>query len=219
MDNGREGGGWTLVIKNWYNSAFVGALVPAICDPNTNVNNCNQYVSQNAMGTPADALTFQGNYYKLADVDIRNGIIGPGQNFDVMNDAKYPAPFLGNGFNFENSYLLGYTGWFQYNQITAASTTSVTFRSRRVDGLLAWQGELICGTAGGFDTSAKGINCLNVNLLKGVNPQGGPGCNTSVYMGTGPGAATTLHQVTMFSSTTGDTQVSLCNGKQWTSQA
>ena len=76
MDNGREGGGWTLVLKNWYNPAFTGSQasggqVPAICDPTTNINNCNQYVSQNAMGTPADAITFQGNYYKLADSDIR----------------------------------------------------------------------------------------------------------------------------------------------------
>ena len=115
--------------------------------------------------------------------------------------------------------MLGYTGYFQYNQITAASTSSVTFRSRRTDSMLAWQGELICGTAGGFDTSAKGINCLNVNLIKGANPQGGLGCNASVYMGTGPGAGPTLHTVAMFSSGTADTQVSLCNGKQWTSQA
>ena len=155
----------------------------------------------------------------MADSDIRNGIIGPGQYFDVMNDAKYPSPYLGNGFNFEYTYLLGYTGYFQYSQITAASTTPVTFRSRRVDGALAWQGELICGTAGGFDTSAKGINCLNVNLVKGANPQGGPGCNTSIYMGTGPGADPTLHTVTMFSSISSDSRVSLCNGRQWTSAA
>ena len=116
-------------------------------------------------------------------------------------------------------FVVGYTGYFQYNQITAASTSSVTFRSRRTDSMLAWQGELICGTAGGFDTSAKGINCLNVNLIKGANPQGGLGCNTSVYMGTGPGAGPTLHTVAMFSSGTADAQVSLCNGKQWTSQA
>jgi hypothetical protein len=214
MDSGREGGGWTLVVKNWYKAAFTGGLVPAICDPATNANGCNSFISQNSMGAPADAGTFLGYVYKLADIDIRNGIIGPGQNFDVMNDAKYSTPFTGNGLNYENSYLLGYTGFFQYSQITAASTTPVTFRSRRTDGMLAWQGELFCGTAGGFDTTAKGINCLNVNLLKGTNPQGGLGCNSSVFMGTGPGAASGLHIVAMFTSINADTEVSLCNGKQ-----
>ena len=65
MDYGREGGGWTLVIKNWYSPLFNGDDVPDVCDPSTNIQNCNQYVSQNAMGTPADAITFQGNYYKV----------------------------------------------------------------------------------------------------------------------------------------------------------
>ena len=138
--------------------------------------------------------------------------------FDVMNDANSAMPYTSNGLNYEIAYLLGYKGFFQYSQITAASASTVTFRSRRVDSALAWQGELLCGAVGGFDTYAKGINCFNVNTLKGVNPQGGLGCNTSVLMGTGPGAASTLHTVSMFSST-GDTQVSLCNGKQWTSQA
>ena len=109
MDNGREGGGWTLVLKNWNSSLFTYPLVPAVCDLNTNINNCNQFVSQNAMGTPADALTLLGNIYKLSDNDIRTGLIGPGQFFDVMNDAKYPSPYLGNGFNFEYTYMLGYT--------------------------------------------------------------------------------------------------------------
>ena len=113
MDNGREGGGWTLVLKNWFSSLFTEDEVPDVCDVNTNINNCNQFVSQNAMGTPADALTFLGNIYKLSDNDIRNGLIGPGQNFDVMNDAKYPSPYLGNGFNFEYTYMLGLTALYR----------------------------------------------------------------------------------------------------------
>ena len=141
--------------------------------------------------------------------------------FDVMNDANSATPYTGNGLNYEIAYLLGYKGFFQYSQITAASATTVTFRSRRVDSALAWQGELFCGTVGvgAFDTFAKGINCFTVNTLQGVNPQGGLGCNASVFLGGTPGAAPTLHTVAMFSGSTADTQVSLCNGKQWTSQA
>ena len=52
----RDGGGWTLVLKAWYQAGVFGMT--------------------GAVGTVADGLTLKGNGYKLSDAVIR-ALIGP----------------------------------------------------------------------------------------------------------------------------------------------
>ena len=157
-DMTRQGGGWTLGVKTWYQAGH--------------------YQNANAVGSVADALTIKGNAYKLADDSIRS-IIGSSQNFDVMADQAGFNSAYSTG-NYEYAVLSNYTGMWQWDQAMAASTSDTILESYRIsDDALAWSGEFLFGLGGG------GIN--GYALAPGsTNPAGGAGCD--INMGTSTNA-------------------------------
>jgi hypothetical protein len=150
-DMDRDGGGWTLGVKAWYQGGVHGITGP--------------------VGTVVDGPTLKGNPYKLAD-DVIRAIIGPTENFDILADQNGYNPSYSTG-NYEYVVLRNYTGQWRFDGPVAPSATQTVMQSyRAADGALAWTGELLCGL-GGF-----GINCLNV--LTGPNPAGGAGCTIAM---------------------------------------
>ena len=148
----RDGGGWTLGLKSWYQA---GGL----------------FGNTAAVGVVTDATTLKGNAYKLSDGVIRN-LIGPAQNFDVMADQAGWNSGYSSG-NYEYVIARNYTGYWRFDTRVAASSTTTSFQSYRLsDNALAWTGNWQCGNVGGW-----GINCYN--MLSG-NPQGGAGCNINM---------------------------------------
>jgi cysteine-rich repeat protein len=154
-DMTRDGGGWTLGVKSWYEAGHQG--------------------NTDAVGAVADALTLKGNAYKLADAIIQ-GVIGPAGTFDVLADqAGYNSTYSTG--NYEYVVLRNYTGTWAWNGNLAESTTTTTLQSYRLsDDLLLWTGELSCAAAGG----GFGINCAI--LVSATSPGGGSGC--AVALGT-----------------------------------
>lgn len=147
----RDGGGWTLVLKSWYQAGIMGQT--------------------GAVGAVADATTRKGNAYKVSDVSIRN-IIGYNQSFDVMGDQNGYNSAYSTG-NFEYVILRNYKGYWRFDTGMAASTSRTVFQSYRVsDNALAWTGNMSCGGGGA------GINCYTIT--EGSNPQGGAGCNINM---------------------------------------
>ncbi len=147
-DMKRDGGGWTLGLKHWYQSGLKGKT--------------------GAWGNVSSALTLKGTPYKLSDEVIR-GVIGKDQNFDVLLDQ---AGYNGSYSNANNEYVVirNYTAKWTWGGLVPASKSTTIFRSYRLaDHALAWEGNFACGKPGGW-----GINCLNVT--KGSNPAGGAGC-------------------------------------------
>jgi len=158
-DMTRDGGGWTLVLKSWYQAGIMGQT--------------------GAVGAVADATTKKGNAYKVSDVNIRN-IIGPNQSFDVMGDQSGYNSAYSTG-NYEYVILRNYTGYWRFDTLVAASSTATVMQSYRIsDNALAWTGNMSCGYAGGA-----GINCYPVT--SGSNPQGGAGCNINMGLSSNTG--------------------------------
>lgn len=157
-DMTRDGGGWTLGIKNWYGSGVHG--VPT------------EY------GHLGDALVTKGSGYKLSDNVIR-AVIGAGNNFDVMGDQAGFQSAQSNG-NYEYVVLRNYTTPnFRFDALVPESSTTTTMQSYRIaDQALAWTGRLGCGYAGGV-----GINCYP--LQAGSSPNGGGGCSINMGKVTG----------------------------------
>tara|TARA_B110000046_G_scaffold31271_1_gene33136 strand:- start:420 stop:764 length:345 start_codon:yes stop_codon:yes gene_type:complete len=67
-DMTRQGGGWTLGVKHWYQSGL-------------------ESQGASAYGDVKDALTKKGTPYKLSDEHIQ-GIIGEDNYFDILFDQK-----------------------------------------------------------------------------------------------------------------------------------
>ncbi len=149
-DMKRDGGGWTLGVKTWYNGGSYG--------------------NAGAIGSVNDATTLLGNPYKLSDNAIR-AIIGPTNNFDVMADQAGYNDSYSNG-NFEYVILRNYTAMWKFDGPVANSSTQTLMQSYRLaDDALAWTGILNCGNGGA------GINCYDVIQN---NPAGGGGCQISM---------------------------------------
>jgi len=126
-DMTRDGGGWTLGLKTWYQAGH--------------------YRNGNAVGNVADGLTLKGNAYKLSDTAIR-GVIGTNDNFDVMADQAGFNHFYSTG-NHEYAVLRNYTGDWTWQSAMSASTTQTLLQSYRIsDNALAWSGELLFGIGG-----------------------------------------------------------------------
>ena len=126
-DMTRDGGGWTLGLKTWYQAGH--------------------YRNPNAVGNVSDGLTLKGNPYKLSDNSIR-AIIGSSNNFDVMADQAGYNSYYSTG-NYEYAVLRDYTGEWTWEQAMPASSTQTRLQSYRIsDGALAWDGELQFGLGG-----------------------------------------------------------------------
>lgn len=193
-DMTRDNGGWTLIMRNWYQSGLAG--------------------NSGAVGSPSDANNnVRLSPYKLSDAVVRQ-IIGSDQNFDILVDQ------LGNNTMYaasNNEFVIvrNYTGTYTYGSNVAESSTATVFESYKAsDNSLIWRGRLLCGassTAGGF-----GINCDPVsstpNPVGAPNPQGGLGCLQNLGTATNPGWHF-LYQ----GHTNTDTYMYICNGAQHTS--
>lgn len=161
MEKNREGGGWTMVLKSWYDPSGSNACTGTLC-------------GAGPIGVVDDSLSIKGNRYKLDDDVIRRAIIGSTNNFDVMGDQAGWNSGYSSG-NFEYIVMLGYTATWYFDRIMDQSSTPVTMRSYRIaDNYLAWEGELQCGVPGGVSGAGRGISCYNV--VRGPNPQGCGGC-------------------------------------------
>ena len=126
-DMTRDGGGWTLGLKTWYQAGH--------------------YRDPNAVGDVSDGLTLKSNPYKLSDDSIRD-IIGSSNNFDVMADQAGYNHYFSTG-NYEYAVLRNYTGEWTWEQAVPASSTPTRLQSYRIsDGALAWDGELQFGVGG-----------------------------------------------------------------------
>lgn len=178
-----QGGGWTLGLKTWYQAGH--------------------YRNTGAVGNVGDALTLQGNPYKLSDQNIR-GLIGASNSFDLMVTQTGFNSAYSTG-NYEYAILNDYTGLWRWDQAMPASTTPTILRSYRAsDGSIAWEGQIQFGIGGA------GING-NI-LLSGTNPAGGSGC--TINMGTTSNAS--WHHFFM-ANTNSDSYLYLCNGAQHSS--
>ncbi|MEI7425551.1 MAG: DUF2341 domain-containing protein [Candidatus Moraniibacteriota bacterium] len=179
----RDGGGWTLGIKDWYLSGAAGNV--------------------NALGAIADATAHKGNPYKLSDIDIRT-IIGPSQNFALLADQDGYNSAYSTG-NYEYVIARNYTGYWRFDTVVAASSTTTSFQSYRLsDNALAWTGNFSCGIGGW------GINCYTIT--SGNVPGGGSGCAINMGKATDP----SWHHFYMAETNT-DTYLYICNGPQHTS--
>lgn len=197
MDKNREGGGWTMVLKSWYDTSGSNACTGTLCGPGP-------------IGVVDDALTIKGNRYKLDDDVIRRAIIGSTNNFDVMGDQAGWNSYYSTG-NYEYIVMLGYTGVWYFDRLMDQSSTTVTMRSYRIaDNYMAWEGELQCGVPGGASGAGRGISCYNV--VRGPNPQGCAGCR--VCMGNQSNVG--WHHIYMFESNS-DSYIYICNGPQHSS--
>ena len=189
-DMTRDGGGWTLVVKDWY-----------LSDPLKPSSAYGSVYTANTLGTTA---TPRVNGYKLDDNLVRS-FIGPSQNFDVMGDQVGQNAYQSLG-NFEYVLIRNYTGYWRWDKTVAASTSTTQFESHRLsDGALAWTGNLQCGSWGDA-----GINCYTV--LSGSVPGGGSGC--TINMGSATSAA--WHHFYMHGGDS-DTYLYICNGEQYSS--
>lgn len=126
-DMTRDGGGWTLGLKTWYQAGH--------------------FQNVGSVGNVSDALTLKGNAYKLSDAAIR-GLIGSTNNFDVMADQAGYNNIYSTG-NYEYAVLRDYTGLWTWQNAMGASTTTTLLQAYRIsDNALAWSGELQYGAGG-----------------------------------------------------------------------
>lgn len=188
-DMSRDGGGWTLVLKNRHASDMHGR--------------------GGGFGTFDDLAQPRTGFYKLPDATI-NAIIGDG-TFDLLADQVGYNSTFSDG-NHEYVLIRDYTASFTFTARMPESTTATVFESyRSTDDLLLWRGRLACGNVGGV-----GINCLDVaatpNAVGAANPQGGAGCLVALGTQADPG----WHHVYM-SQTSSETYLAVCNGMQHSS--
>ncbi|HYI02567.1 fibrinogen-like YCDxxxxGGGW domain-containing protein [Hyalangium sp.] len=185
----RDGGGWTLIMRVWYQSGLAGSAA--------------------GFGSAREANSYRLEPYKLADAAVR-AIIGSDNQFDILVDQFGHNTTYSTG-NHEYILVRNYTGAYTYTTAVPESSTATVFESyRAVDNTIAWRGRLQCGDPG------YGINCSSLlstpNPLGDPNPQGGLGC--LIAMGTQTNAAWhTLYQ----GATNSDTYIYICNGAQHTS--
>lgn len=191
-DMTRDGGGWTLGLKNWYQSGAHGVTA--------------------RLANVEDGYSRRERPFKLSDIQIR-GIIGADRNFDVLVDQHGHNSAYSSG-NHEYVILRNYTADFSFNSLVPESSTVTQMQSYRAsDNALAWTGRLACGTpvaSSGVDGRGVGINCNNV--VTGPNPSGGAGCNINM----GSSVSTGWHYFYMSEYNT-DTYVYICNGAQHSS--
>ena len=188
-DMTRDGGGWTFILKNRYQSGMHGRA--------------------EGFGTLDDLDYHQADFYKLAD-PIVNAIIGDG-TFDLMTDQVGYNSAYSSG-NHEFVIVRNYSATFAFTARVPESSTPTVFESYRAsDSMLNWRGRLACGNVGGV-----GINCEDLQVtgqpVGAVNPQGGAGCLAAL----GNQSSATWHLLYM-SHTNTDTYVYLCNGAQHSS--
>ncbi len=194
-DMTRDGGGWTLVMRNWYQSGLAGLA--------------------GGRGSPLEwSSESRSEPYKLPDPTIRT-IIGTDNNFDlladqVLHNTGYAAA--------NNEYVIvrNYTALFSYTALVPESSTATIFESYQAyDNALAWRGRLGCGVGGAY-----GINCYPLlttpNPWGAANPQGGLGCIINMSGGTLPSTNPGWHHLYMGDTNT-DTYIYFCNGAQHTS--
>ncbi len=163
----RDGGGWTMGVKMWYQNGMNG--------------------NTGAVGSVGDALALKGNAWKLSDDQIK-AIIGTDNNFDVMFDQANYNSYYSSG-NYEYIVLSNYTAVWTWGGKVGASTTTTAAKSYRIsDNAVAWTGNFQCGDVGGW-----GINCYTVTA--GPNPKGGGGC--AINMGNGNGVNDGHHHLYM----------------------
>ncbi len=183
----RQGGGWTLGLKAWYQGSAFG--------------------NAGAVGSISDALAHKGNGYKLADTVI-NQIIGPSNNMDVMADQSNYNSRYSTG-NYEYIVLSNYTATWTYSALVPESlTTTVLTSYRAADHAQAWQGRFSCGTSG---STSRGINC-DTPIGGSSNPAGGSGCSIDMGLDDNTGwhhFYSGLHNT--------DTYIYICNGPQHSS--
>jgi cysteine-rich repeat protein len=148
----RDGGGWTLGLKHWYQSGMQGNAA--------------------AVGSIADTQVHNGTPYKLSDTAIK-AIVGGDNKYDVMGDQIGYNTTYSNG-NYEYVVIRNYTAAWTWTTAVAASATTTNMESFRIsDNASAWKGNLACGSWGSW-----GINCYDV--IAGNNPNGGSGCGINM---------------------------------------
>jgi len=156
----RDGGGWTLFLKSWYQQPSISG-------------------NTGAVGTYLDAVSHKGASFKLSDEDVRL-IIGPDANFDIMADQSGYNAAYSTG-NYEYVIMTNYTGYWRFDTVVSPSTTTTEFKSYRAsDDALACTFNLICGTGGW------GINCVTLDSGS-VDPAGGAGCGINMGSSTSSG--------------------------------
>jgi hypothetical protein len=185
----RDGGGWTLIMRVWYQSGLAG--------------------NAGGFGSAHEANSYRFGPYKLPDATVRT-IIGADNQFDILVDQLGHNTSYSTG-NHEYIIVRNYTGAYRYTGAVPESSTPTVFESyRSVDNAIAWRGRLQCGDPG------YGINCYNPlstpNPLGAPNPQGGLGCLIAM----GSQTAATWHTLYQGATNT-DTYIYICNGAQHTS--
>jgi len=204
----RSGGGWTLMLVNWYTGGpSTGCWREGSCG---NVD--------------ADVLAGR-NAYKLDDKLIRATIgqkdTSTATKFDIMQDANGRNSYYSNN-NREYNILNGYTAKWHFTRWRTmdGSSTKAHFVSYEWsssfdgktplgDGSINWQGRPKCDASaiGGAGNGA-GVNCRGQD---GSGPNGGHHCRRNLGM-RWSGA---LHFYMAHSNT--DTYVFVCNSAQHTS--
>jgi len=166
-DMTRDGGGWTLFLKNWNGAAIAGRTAQ--------------------MGSVLDGLSLRGGYYKLADSTILSitGCCG----YSIMGDQNGYVVASSTG-NREYIIIRNYTALWRYDAAVPNSLTTLTFQDYRLsDNALMVTFQIDCGFWAGY-----GINCDGSpsQVWAGINPQGGASCAQNLGL-SGPNAA--FHQV------------------------
>eukprot|EP00729_Bicosta_minor_P015817 gene15817-24511_t len=179
----RDGGGWTLAVKNWYGShhSFAGNGM-------RQTNNINSGVLSN-----------MGQYYKMDDREIRTYMGQANPEDDSTGAKKSEMNFMrdqssyNSGHSHQNreyTVMKKYTGrWFWKTwQGMPESTTTHELSSYKMphysggltstgDGELNWRGNAKCGKNGA------GINCYSQNSgSPNPSPNGGHGCRENLAL-------------------------------------
>ncbi len=153
----RDGGGWTLGLKSWYQAGVAGTA--------------------GTLGGLDDALSLKDQPYKLSDDTIRD-LIGPDEIFDVLADQEGFNSSYSTG-NLEYVVVRGYEATWRFDAKVEASASPTLWQSYRAAAdVLVWSGELGCGYAGW------GINCVQV---LDNNPAAGAGCLQALGKSTNSG--------------------------------